>query len=244
MNTGRTAAPRSPRLPTGLFVAAVLLLLLAIAAFWPPYLSRRWAAIDAYTHVHALLGTAWLLLLIVQPWLIAKGFRAAHRAVGRGAVLVAPAFVVSGVLLAHFRLGRMSEAAYAKEAVYVYLPLSIALLFAVAAGLGIFWRRAPAVHARFMASTALLLLDPVLARLLFFRLPPLPFEQLYQAISFSLVALALFFLWRSLPAGAAGRTAYRNFCIGTVTVLALFFVLPHSGVWAAFTRGFRALPLT
>lgn len=244
MNAGRAAAPHDLRLPRGLCVAAVLLLLLAVAAFWPPYLSRRWAAIDAYTHVHALLGAGWLLLLAVQPGLIVGGRRATHRAVGRGAVLVAPAFVVSGVLLAHFRLGRLSEAAYAKEAVYVYLPLSMALLFAVAAGLGFHWRRSPAVHARFMASTALLLVDPVLARLLFFRLPPLPFEQLYQALSFSLVALGLWVLWRTLPPGAAGRVAYRNFCIGTVAVLALFFVLPHSGVWAAFTRGFRALPLT
>ncbi len=67
-----------------------------------------------------------------------------------------------------------------------------------------------------MVSTALLLVDPVLARLMFFH----------------------------LPAGVAGRVAFRNFCVGTVAVLMLFFVLPLTGAWAAFTLWFRAVPLT
>lgn len=244
MKAPRAAEPLGWRLPVGLLGGAVLLLLLASAAFWPLYLSRPWVGIDAYTHVHALLGMAWMCMLVVQPALVYTGRRRAHRALGRVAVFVAPAFVVSGVLLAHYRLGRMAEAVFAREGVYVYLPLSVALLFAVAAGLGVYWRRSSGVHARFMASTALLLIDPVLGRLLFFRLPPLPFEQLYQGISFSLVALALFGLWRTLPANAPGRVAFRNFCIGTVVVLALFFLVPHTGAWAAFTLLFRALPLT
>jgi hypothetical protein len=236
--------PRGGSLPRVLLAGAGLLLLLAVAAFWPHYLSRRWAAIDAYTHVHALLGTAWMGMLVVQPALIVKGRRRAHRAFGHAAALLAPAFVVSGVLLAHFKLKGMPADLFAKEGVYVYLPLSVALLFAAGAGLGYAWRRSTAVHARFMVSTALLLVDPVLARLMFFHLPRLPFEQLYQGISFSLIALALFFLWRTLPAGIAGRVAFRNFCVGTVAVLMLFFVLPHTGAWAAFVLWFRALPLT
>jgi uncharacterized membrane protein YozB (DUF420 family) len=244
MNARIADTQHGVRLPLVLLVGAGLLLLLAAAAFWPNYLSRPWASIDAYTHMHALLGTAWMGMLVAQPALVFAGRRRAHRALGRGALSVAPAFVVSGVLLAHFKLSRMAADLFAKEGVYVYLPLSVALLFAVAAGLGWFWRRSPAVHARFMASTALLLLDPVLARVLFFRLPRLPFDALYQGISFSLVALALFFLWRTLPAGVAGRAAFGNFCIGTVGVLVLFFVLPHTRAWAAFTLGFRGLPLT
>ncbi len=232
------------RLPGALIGGAGLLLLLAVAAFWPNYLSRPWASVDAHTHVHALLGTAWMGMLIVQPVLVFTRRRRAHRALGRAAAWLAPAFVVSGVLLAHFKLKGMGADLFAREGVYVYLPLAMALLFGAAAGLGFFWRRSTPVHARFMASTALLLVDPVLGRLMFFYLPPLPHVQLYQGIGFSVVALALAALLRTLPAGTAGRAAFRYFCVGCITVLALFFVLPHTGAWAAFTLWFRALPLS
>jgi hypothetical protein len=199
---------------------------------------------DRYTHAHAFLGTVWLLVLIAQPVLILRGYRAAHRIVGRTSLLVAFAFVVSGVLLTHFRVSRMPEAAFAKEGIYIYLPLVVALLFAAACGLGFRWRRSTAVHARFMVSTALLLVDPVLARIMFFYLPPLPSDNLYQGITFALIAVVMALLVRSLPKSEMGRNWYRNYCLGTLATLALFFTVPHTSAWLAFVHWFRILPLT
>lgn len=82
------------------------LLLLASAAFWPTYLSKNWTAIDGYTHAHALFGTLWLAGLIVQPILMLRGHRLAHRALGRASLWLGPAFVVSSVLLTHFKVRR------------------------------------------------------------------------------------------------------------------------------------------
>ncbi len=230
-----------PRSATPLTLA---LLLLAGIAFWPMYLSKPWADIDPYTHAHAALGTLWLLVLAVQPVLILRGDRILHRLVGRTSLFIAAAFVVSGLLLTHFRVSRMTEAVFEKEGIYIYLPLAIGLLFAVACALGFRWRSSKPVHARFMMFTAVLLLDPVLARIMFFYLPPLPSEHLYQGITFTLIAAAMVVLVRSMPPQVRGRSSYRNYCLGTALVLALFFAIPYTDAWEAFVNWFRALPLT
>lgn len=220
------------------------LLLLAALAFWPMYLSRDWASIDRYTHAHAALGTLWMLVLVLQPLLILRGYRRAHRMTGRAAMLVAIAFTLSGLLLTHFRVSRMPEAVFAKEGIYIYLPLAVAALFAAACAMGFRWRKSAPVHARFMLSTALLLIDPVLARIMYFHLPALPSNRLYQGITFTLIAAAMVYLVRSLPPQVQGRTSYRNYCGATLTVLALFFVVPDTDAWQAFVNWFRWLPLT
>lgn len=240
--SGRQASQTT--VPKSVALFAMSLLVLATAAFWPQYLTKSRSAIDAYTHAHAALGAAWLLCLAVQPVFILRGHRVAHRLLGQASLVIAPAFVVSSVLLAHFRFSRMSAELFAQEAFALYLPLAVALLFGLAYALGVRWRRVAAVHARFMASTGLLLLDPVLARVMFFYLPPLPLLQLYQAITFTLIAGALAFMLRTLPAVARGRHWFRNYCAGAAVVLALFFAVPHTSAWLAFARWFRNLPLT
>ncbi len=208
------------------------------------YLSKNWSAIDRYTHAHAFLGTLWLVILILQPLLILRGYRLAHLLTGRTSIFIALGFVLSGLLLTHFRVSRMTEAAFAKEGIYIYLPLAVAVLFAAACVLGFRWRKSAPVHARFMLSTALLLLDPVLARIMFFYLPRLPLDELYQAITFTLIAAVMTFLVSSLPPQTPGRAWYRNYCLGTGVTLALFFAVPHTGPWLAFVNWFRLLPLT
>jgi O-antigen/teichoic acid export membrane protein len=106
-------------MPRHVALFAIGLLLLAVPAFWPLYLSKGWAAVDRYTHAHAALGTLWMLFLIVQPALVLRHHRRAHRLAGRAALLVALGFVASGVLLTHYRVSRMTEAAFAKEGIYI-----------------------------------------------------------------------------------------------------------------------------
>jgi hypothetical protein len=89
-----------------------------------------------------------------------------------------------------------------------------------------------------------MLVDPVVARIMFFYLPRLPSDDLYQGITFTLIAAAMVYLVNSLPPNAPGRIWYRNYCIGTVAILALFFAVPYTGAWLAFVNWFRVLPLT
>lgn len=95
-----------------------------------------------------------------------------------------------------------------------------------------------------MISIAPLLIDPVLARITFFHLPQMPSLAMYQAVTFTMIAVALAFLVRSTPRKVQGRTCCRNCCLGTVSAVALHFAVPHAGSWLVFVAWFRALPLT
>lgn len=227
----------------GLPLAALLLLVLAAPAFWPAYLSKLPAA-ERYTHVHAVLGTAWLLLLIVQPLLLRHRRVGAHRLVGRVGVVVGAGFVVSGLLVAHRSLVRMSPEQFAREGGGVYLPLMMTGLFAAAGVLAIRWRKVPALHGRFMACTGLALLDPLTARLLYFHGPRLPIESMYQVPAFGVALVTLALLTRSLGAQTAHRAPFQRFAVGVAVALALFFVVPHSTAWLGLVGWFRSLPLT
>jgi len=131
-----------------------------------------------------------------------------------------------------------------REGYFLYLPLSMSFIFGAALLLGVLWRSVPLVHSRFMACTALPLLDPLLARILFSYFPPLPADFLYQVPAFVLATGVLIGLSVTLPPGVRGRTAFHLFSIGTVAVLALYFVTPYSGIWFGFVQWFRSLPIT
>ena len=220
------------------------MLLAALAAFWPQYLSKLGRPLDIDTHLHAAVGTAWILLLIVQPLAIHRGALALHRRMGRASFVLAPVFVVSGVLLAHHRFSRMNAQTFAQEAFTLYLPLLVAALFALAYGLGLLERRRRAVHSRLMACTLILLIDPVLGRLMYFNLPPLPGLLWYQAITFSVMGGLVVLLLRSLPVTAPGYGAVATFAGVALAGLALWFVVPPTAPWLQFATWFRGLPLT
>lgn len=223
--------------------SALVLLALSSAAFWPGYLAVI-AAAPRHTHVHAALGTSWLILLIVQPLLSEKADRSWHRKIGWAGLFVGAAFVVSGILIAHRSIARLNDAQFASEGRYVYLPLAMSAIFAAALVLAMKWRHNPIIHGRFMAATALSLLDPLFARLIFFYAPPLPMEWLHQIPAFSLTLGLLVIMFRSLPGESRGRADFRNFAIGVMIVLSGFFFVPPLGYWRAFAEWFRALSLT
>lgn len=233
----------SPHGLPGLSMAALALMALAGLAFWPGYLSRP-ADAEVHTHVHAVLGIGWLLLLAVQPMLARGRRRSWHRRIGMAGVLVGASFAVSGLLVAHRSVTRMEADQFQRDGPFVYLPLAMAAIFALALGLAVAWRRVPALHARFMSATALPLLDPVLARLLYQFGPALPADVLHQLPAFVLALGVLLAQERSLPPGTRGRRAFQAFAAATAALLLGYVVVPHMAAGAALAAWFRGLPLT
>lgn len=218
------------------------LLLLSALAFWPRYLSRLGEGIDRYTHLHAIVALAWVLLLIAQPLVLARD-RSLHRALGRLSYALAPAFVTASLLLAHARFRAMDDATFTREAPSLFLPLSAAVLFALSYALAIVHRRVAPLHARFMIATGLPMIDPVLGRLLFYYGPELSHPLYYQAITFGLTDLILaILLFRPRLSGALrGRFLYPALAF-PVAHAAWFSVVqgPH---WLPLAAWFRGLPL-
>lgn len=226
----------------GIIVVAALPLV--VLAFWPLYLSRPFASVDRYTHLHAAAGVLWMGLLLAQPAAIHTRRVALHRVLGRASCVFASCFAVASVLLSHHRLRSMTPEAFAAEGFAHYLPFYATLAFALAYGLGLRCRRIPAAHGRFMLCTAIPLIDPVIGRILAFYFPPLPSPWLYQVVTFSIatgVAAGLVFTYRG-PATA--RRALAGYFVAFVLLeLGWFFIAP-TPMWLEAVRWFRALPLT
>lgn len=220
------------------------LLLLAVPAFWPNYLSKSPLAVDGYTHLHAAIALGWCLLLVLQPMLISRARRAWHRRLGRAAWVLGPALVVSAVLLASQRFRAMGDARFVRESASLYLPLSAALMFAVALAFALWHRRQPQLHGRFMIATGLVMVDPVLGRAIYFYLPTLPGALTYQAITFSVELLVLGGLAVRPPLSADLRATYlRGVSVFPLVHLG-WFTVAQGPQWHAVATWFRALPLT
>jgi len=96
------------------------LLVIALIAFWPTYLSQVTSA-GAFTHFHALTATIWILLLIAQPVAIRARRLPLHRTLGRMSYGVAPLVVLGMVLVAHRNTTRPGIPEL--DRVGVYVPL-------------------------------------------------------------------------------------------------------------------------
>ncbi len=236
------AAGRSPTVPYAEWGVG-LLLALALAAFWPLYLSKLGQPIDPYTHAHAVAMTAWMLLLIVQPVLIRRGHRALHRSLGMLSGILVVVLVLAGLLLANQRFKAMSDDAFAGAYFTFYLPVSTLVQFLVAYGLGIWYRRRRALHGRFMLSTMIAGLDPIFARLAFFYIPGIS-ETAPTYISYGLIdALLLWLIWRDRNA-TEGRVVFPAMGAMALVQQAGAFTLARTETFRAFADWYRHLPLT
>lgn len=218
------------------------LLVLAVVAFWPSYLSR-FAASSGYTHLHAGTATLWLLFLIAQPTAIRTRRLRLHRALGRASYGLAAAVVLSIVFLAHSRIDGVAAAAFARRSYFLYLQISLAVLFSGLYTLAVAFRKTTALHSRFMACTALTLIDPILIRMVV-RANPFPGLN-YQWLTFgatNVVLLALIWLDRD---ARRGRWVFPA-VLATFMVAQAPALLGWTGAawWQAFARWFQGLGIT
>jgi hypothetical protein len=217
-----------------------LLLIVALIAFWPTYLSPRAPASSSFTHFHALTATLWMLMLIVQPIAILKRRRDVHRQLGRVSYVLAPLVILSVVLLAHSRIRGASAANYAIQTYILYLQISLACIFAVCYGLAIYYRRVAAVHARFMVGTALTLIDPIVIRLMFTAAPTPTWN--YQWLTFGLTDLVLIALIWLERKSRSGRWVFPALLVLFVASQALaLFGFAEGAAWKSFTAWFADL---
>lgn len=217
----------------------VLLLGVAVFGFWKPYFSRLDAA-EGMAHLHAIAMLTWIGMLVAQPLLIRSRRLAWHRRVGKASYAVVPLVVASALVLAQLRISQAPPEMLAMQRFILFLGISASVVFAVVWGLGIRYRHDPALHARYMAGTALTLIDPSLARVMIFWIPSVP-PPFYQWITFGLIYAILLVLIALDRKSKRGRPALW-------VLLALFaglhvsiMLVPGTSAWQQFAGWYAAL---
>lgn len=223
--------------------SVIYFLLLAagtVLAFWPTYFSVFDQA-PPHAHAHGLAMSAWLLLLISQAWLIRSGRRDLHRLLGRTSFALVPVVLITTLSFAHSTLER--DGAVQPRLYIFYLQMQLLVAFTLCYALAIYNRRRPAVHARFMICTALVMIDPILARVVLFYLWEPGSMVPIQIITYTVTDLVLVALIAS-NFRREWRLGVFPAMLGVFLLLQLpNFMITGDDWWAAFATWYLSLPL-
>lgn len=231
------------------FAAFVVFLIAAVTAFWPGYFGHLFAPMDSHLHRHGLAMTLWCVLLIAQPVLISKKLYRLHGWMGYGSYLLVPVMAFTAFdLVNHLFHGATSLG----MGHFYFVALSVNSIFAflIIYSLAIYFRKVPALHARFMVSTVFPIITPVTDRLIyrFFRSivpyapkiggsPIVPFYGFVLA-DVLLIGLAIWD-WRSHKRLTAFPIALIIVLIYQFSVMNFY----HYSFWRQFCYWFVGLPL-
>lgn len=216
-------------------------LVVALLGFFSTYLTQL-SQTDGTRHLHGMVAFGWMLLLVAQPWLIRTRRVRWHRLLGKLSLPVAVLLVVSGLLVTHAMLhetGRGFVRAFGDR--LAFLDVTSLAYFIWTYAMGLRHRRTLALHARYLAATAVLLLPPAIARAAANNLPMvhgfLPALHLSYVVT-ELVTLALLASDRRIGAPRAPYLALLGF---TLFQHASVVLVPQWDQWAAVCRWYGAL---
>lgn len=125
--------------------------------------------------VHGTVFSAWVVLFVVQTWLVATNRRDAHRVLGAFGALLLVAMCVVGYRMAieSGRSGFTPDPAKVSALSFMAVPLFDLAVFALLALAALLLRARSDWHKRLMLVATLSLLPPAIARVAL-QFPPLP----------------------------------------------------------------------
>jgi hypothetical protein len=187
-------------------------------------------ALTPLMHVHGLVGTAWLVLLVAQTSLVSAGRADLHMKLGIAGALVAAAFVPLGILvpLEMARHGGVTPG----RLVFLIFPLTQSLMFGGFVGAALLNRSRPELHKRLMLVGTAVMITPALARLiLFVPVGPRPVAALVLSMAF--VVAGMIHDWRTR--GRVHRL-YVWAALGIALSGPLRFGVAHTSAWQGLVR--------
>lgn len=222
-----------------LYLAFLLALAVTLFGFWPSFTGGM-GPLDPMRILHGGLALTWMSLLVVQSWLIGHGRNRAHRVLGRASLVIAPALVISALVVVADMLGPRSHFDVPLRLTLTWIDLWSLALFSLLYVLAIAKRRTMFLHARFMASTLFVALPPALGRAYGMNIPSLnglagALPPSFWTVEAALVALIV---WDGLK----GRwiTPWWLTLGAMVAIHLTMFAAPN---WPAFVAVARALGL-
>jgi len=118
-------------------------------------------------HAHGVLMTAWVMLFIVQVFLISNRQVRLHQRLGYAGIGLAALMIVVGTwtALAAARHGSRSTPPGFSQPTFSIVPLGDLLIFAMLFSAAVYYRRTASRHKSLMALTAINFLPPAIGRL-------------------------------------------------------------------------------
>ena len=165
---------------TGMSVAFLLIVFggFARSYYLKPYFGTP-PALTPLLHLHGLIFTSWILLLLAQTVLIAAKRTHIHRLLGWGGAALAASMILVGTTTAVVR-AKIVEVPPGSPSPLVFLtiPLGDMLVFALLIAAGFYYRRRPDTHKRLMLLATISILPAAVARL------PFDFIQQFGPLAF------------------------------------------------------------
>jgi hypothetical protein len=237
MNTAKTNKSTKPVVERYFYsIATVLLLALVLVGFQLFYFHAQMypgrpitPPIKPLIILHGTAMLLWILLAIVQPFLVAGGDRRTHMALGKVAAIIAVCLVVLGL-----KMGIASCKVAPPDLMYgpltpkqfLIVPVGDIALFALFVTAGIVWRKRPDIHKPMMFLASLAAVGAAISRMDFLNHLYLGtvWEKLFGFFFFTVVAGAVFLILKC----AVFRKFDRWFAVG-FGVMAFWFWLITQG---------------
>jgi hypothetical protein len=155
--------------------AAVLCLVLMLLSFQQYYLHGKAfpgrdiaPPLRTLVLLHAAAMTAWVVLFIVQPLLIANGSHRAHMALGRFGAALAACIVVLGLLLG-VQGARLTPPEVRVWGLtpkqFMAVPVVTVVIFGLSVAVAVYYRRRPDIHRPIMLMATLIAIPAAVARI-------------------------------------------------------------------------------
>jgi hypothetical protein len=213
---------------------AVAFLLTVFAGFARTYYLRPYfgaASLTPLLHLHGLVFTSWLVLLLAQTALVAANRTRVHRRLGVAGGVLAALMLLVGTATAIIR-AKVAEVPpdAPSPLAFLTIPLGDMLVFAMLVGAGFYFRRRTDVHKRLMLLATISILPAATARL--------PFAFIQQVGPMAFFGLADLFIIACLiyDLAARGRVHRATVWGGLLIVIShpLRLIIGNTQGWLAF----------
>jgi len=237
-----SAEPRAPSMRRGNYLTiAGLTALIALAGFWPSYFGQilpGTLAQPPYIHLHAVVFSGWLALVITQAWFAASGRLALHKRIGPliflyGVLLVLVGWITAALAFReNVQAGNLTAASVGLFVPFTDLLFFLPVLFAAWA-----YRQKPEIHKRLIIVATCILLIPAAHRFVgaYIGRPPPLAPVLMVWLSPIVLGLAYDLMLR--------RVVHPVYLMGIAIVLAMKFRPPlhKTEAWQGFVAWFASV---
>jgi hypothetical protein len=139
----------------------LLLIPLIYAGFYKSYFQpfpNFGEKINVFFHLHAIIAFIWIVMLIVQPFLIFNKKTALHRKIGKLSYIVFPLLILSFI-------APIIRIIHSSNIANLFFPLADGILLSIFYCLGIYNRKKSSKHMRYMIAAAVVFLGPTIGRI-------------------------------------------------------------------------------